>query len=83
MKKFIFIALIAVVLCSCDKIYDIEKMTPGSQESLMSDTKLVELTFEGHTHQFIFNHSFVGGYGGAYDVEIVHWPSCKYCQENK
>lgn len=82
MKKFIFIVLIAVILCSCNNI-DIEQMTPGSQKSLMSDTKLVELTFEGHTHQFIFNHSFVGGYAPTYDVEIVHWPSCKYCQENK
>jgi len=82
MKKFIFIALIAAILCSCNNI-DIEQTIPGSQKSLMSDTKLVELTFEGHTHQFIFNHSYVGGYGGTYDVEIVHWPSCKYCQENK
>lgn len=81
MKKFIFITLIAAILCSCDNV--VEEMTPGSQESLIPDTKLVELTFEGHTHQFIFNHSYVGGYLGTYDVEIVHWPSCKYCQENE
>lgn len=79
MKKFIFIILMAAILCSCDDI--VEKMTPGTSESLTPDTKLVELTFEGHSHQFIFNHSYVGN--GVYDVEIVHWPSCKYCQEDK
>ena len=71
----------ASILCSCK--FDQETLVPGSEKSLNDDTKLVELTFEGHSHQFIFNHSFVGGYGGSYDVEIVHWPSCKYCQENK
>jgi len=81
MKKFIFIILMASILCSCK--FDQETLVPGSEKSLNDDTKLVELTFEGHSHQFIFNHSFVGGYGGSYDVEIVHWPSCKYCQENK
>jgi hypothetical protein len=78
MKKFITL-LAAVMLCSCD--FDTENLIPGSEKSLENDTKLIELTFEGHTHQFIFNHSFVGGYGGSYDVEIIHWPSCKYCKE--
>lgn len=78
MKKFIFVILMAAILCSCDDI--VESTTPGTPESLIQDTKLVELTFEGHSHQFIFNHSYVGY---NYDVEIVHWPSCKYCQEDK
>ena len=55
----------------------------AKEKSLENDTKLIELTFEGHTHQFIFNHSYVGGYGGTYDVEIIHWPSCKYCETNQ
>lgn len=77
MKKFVFIILMAAASCSCDNV--VEKMTPGTPESLISDTKLVELTFEGHSHQFVYNHSYIGA--GVYDVEIVHWPSCKYCQE--
>ena len=80
MKKII--ALVGIILlCSCD--FDTETLVPGSEKSLNDDTKFVELTFEGHTHQFIFNHSYVGGYGGSYDVEIIHWPSCKYCEEDK
>ena len=80
MKKFITL-LAVVLLCSCD--FDTEAIIPGSEKSLINDTKLVELTFEGHTHQYIFNHSYVGGYGGTYDVEIIHWESCKYCKEDK
>ena len=80
MKKII-ILLTVVMLSSCN--FDTDTLVPGSEKSLNDDTKLVELTFEGHTHQFIFNHSYVGGYASSYDVEIVHWPSCKYCEENK
>ena len=81
MKKFILL-LAAMMLCSCD--FDAESLVPGSEKSLENDTKLIELTFEGRTHQFIFNHSYVGGYGiGSYDVEIIHWPSCKYCETNQ
>lgn len=71
-----------VILCSCD-IFEYKETSSRSQELLTSSAELVELTFEGHTHQFVFTHAFAGGYGTAYDVEIVHWPSCKYCQENK
>ena len=78
MKKIITLLGI-ILLYSCD--FDAESLVPGSEKSLADDTKLIELTFEGHTHQFIFNHSYVGGYGGSYDVEIIHWPSCKYCKE--
>lgn len=80
MKKIITLLGI-ILLYSCG--FDAETLVPGSEKSLEYDTKLIELTFEGHTHQFIFNHSYVGGYAGTYDVEIVHWPSCKYCEENK
>lgn len=78
MKKIITLLGI-ILLCSCD--FDTETLVPGSEKSLAGDTKLIELTFEGHTHQFIFNHSYVGG--GVSDVEIIHWPSCKYCEEDK
>ena len=80
MKKFITL-LVAMMLCSCE--FDPETLVPGSEKSLNDDTKLIELTFEGHTHQFIFNHSYVGGYTNTYDVEIIHWPSCKYCKEER
>jgi len=80
MKKIITLLGI-ILLCSCD--FDTETLVPGSEKSLNDDTKLVELTFEGHTHQFIFNHSYMGGYSSTYDVEIIHWPSCKYCEEDK
>ena len=80
MKKFIML-LAAIMLCSCN--FDAENLVPGSEKSLENDTKLIELTFEGHTHQFIFIHSYVGGKVDTYDVEIVHWPSCKYCEEDK
>ena len=78
MKKFILL-LTAMMLCSCD--FDAENLVPGSEKSLEDDTKLIELTFEEHTHQFIFNYSYIGS--GIYDVEIVHWPSCKYCETNQ
>ena len=81
MKKFIALLAAIMLLYSCDFVA--ENLIPGSEKSLEDDTKLVELTFEGHTHQFIFNPSYAGGTNGSYDVEIVHWPSCKYCEEYK
>ena len=74
MKKFfiiIVLAVTAILTVSCDHggIIDYDS------RQVLSGIKLVELTFEGHTHQFVFSHSL-------YDTELDHWPSCKYCEDS-
>lgn len=67
-KLFIIILAVTAVFTtvSCDRI------TEYDSRQVLSGIKLVELTFEGHTHQFVFSRNL-------YDMD--HWPSCKYCEE--
>ena len=72
MKK-LFIIILAItavfttVSCNHSGIMDYDS------RQVLSGIKLVDLTFEGHTHQFTFSHTL-------YDTELDHWPSCKYCE---
>lgn len=76
MKKILIIivlAVTAILTVSCNQssggIIDYDS------RQVLSGIKLVELTFEGHTHQFTFSHTL-------YDTELDHWPSCKYCEDS-
>lgn len=68
-KLFLIILAVTTVFTtvSCDRI------TKYDSQQVLSGIKLVDLTFEGHTHQFTFSHTL-------YDTELDHWPSCKYCE---
>lgn len=72
MKKLFIITVLAITTIlttvSCDRI------TEYDSRQVLSGIKLVELTFEGHTHQYVFSHTL-------YDTTLDHWPSCKYCEE--
>lgn len=68
-KLFIILAVTAVfttLSCNHGGIIDYDA------RQTLSGIKLVELTFEGHTHQFVVHHNL---------YELDHWPSCKYCEE--
>ena len=76
MKKlfFIILAVMAAMFTtvSCNQTTD--GIIDYDSRQTLSRLKLVELTFEGHTHQYVFSHSI-------YDTQLDHWPSCKYCEE--
>ena len=73
-KLFIIILAVTAVFTtvSCDQTSGGIKDYDAQQ--VLSKLKLVELTFEGQSHQFVFHHNL-------YDTELSHWPSCKYCAE--
>ena len=76
MKKFFIFIVLAVTAIlatvSCNQTSG--GIIDYDSRQVLSGIKLVELTFEGHTHQYVFSHSL-------YDTELDHWPSCKYCEE--
>ena len=76
MKKLFIIIILAVTAVfttvSCDQTSGGIKDYDARQ--VLSKLKLVELTFEGRSHQFVFHHNL-------YDTELSHWPSCKYCEK--
>lgn len=72
---FIWIILFCCTI-SCDELTsDIIK---EPEEIFQEESKLYEVTFEGHTHQMLWYKAYVGN--GVYDVEMIHWPDCKYCK---
>ena len=77
MKKFFIFIILAVTAVfttvSCDQTSG--GIIDYDSRQVLSGIKLVDLTFEGHTHQFVFSHSL-------YDTELDHWPSCKYCTDS-
>ena len=71
---FIWIILFCCAI-SCDELTaDIVK---EPEQIFQEETKLFDVTFEGHTHQMLWYKAYVGN--GVYDVEMIHWPDCKYC----
>ena len=77
MKKFFIFIILAVTAVfttvSCDQTSG--GIIDYDSRQVLSGIKLVDLTFEGHTHQFVFSHSL-------YDTALDHWPSCKYCTDS-
>lgn len=46
-------------------------------ESAANNSYLVDITIEGHTHQFLY-------YDGYYNHgPVEHWPDCKYCNSSE
>lgn len=77
MKKFfiiIVLAVMAILTVSCNQTSG-GSMSDYEEQRVQSDFSLIELSFEGHSHQFVFYH-------GLYDTTIDHWPSCKYCTDS-
>ena len=71
MKKFIalIIGVITLVTACGDNAAQASR-----QKYAHSDTYLVDIEFEGHTHQFVW-------YSCPYNSGPVgHWPDCKYCK---
>jgi len=87
MKKFLkdnfeivtFLFIWIILFCcaiSCDELTsDVIKQ---QEEIFQEESKLFEVTFEGHTHQMLWYKAYIGN--GIYDVEMIHWPDCKYCK---
>ena len=81
MKKFFIIIVLAVVLAvtailtvSCNQTFG-GSMSDYEGQREQSVFNLIELSFEGHSHQFVFHN-------GLYDTTLDHWPSCKYCTDS-
>ena len=74
MKKLFIIILTVTASIFTTVSCDHGGIMDYDSRQVLSGIKLVDLTFEGHTHQFTFSHTL-------YDTELDHWPSCKYCEE--
>lgn len=72
-KLFIIILAITAIFTtvSCNQTFG-DSMSDYERQREQYAFKLIELTFEGHTHQFVFGRNL---------YELDHWPSCKYCEE--
>lgn len=73
-KLFIIILAVTAVFTTVSCNQNTGGIIDYDSRQTLSRLKLVELTFEGHTHQYVFSHSI-------YDTQLDHWPSCKYCEE--
>lgn len=73
-KLFIIILTVTAVFTTVSCNQTTGGIIDYDSRQVLSRIKLVELTFEGHTHQYVFSHTL-------YDTTLDHWPSCKYCEE--
>lgn len=73
MKKLIIALFSLVMLTSCVAESEQQKKEK-IREAYQEKSELVELSFNGETHEFvIFRYS-------EYRNGIAHWPGCKYCK---
>jgi len=80
MKK-ILLVLAAILVTGCgEPEYIDSRLTDDPKMKEISVSKfsvLVDLTFEGESHQYVF-------YEKGYEGSLSHWEGCKYCkQRNK
>ena len=74
-----------IILCFaiCCLFTACNTLTSEDRKKLNSDqvqnvSTLVELTFNGETHEYVWYHQHTGQCGMA---SVAHWAGCKYCKE--
>ena len=78
MKNFIIYLLFLTVVCySCVTTPTNERTAVQKEYGDTRDTKLVTLTVNNESHEFVtYNYS-------KWENGIAHWPGCKYCKDLK
>ena len=66
--------MLAVTMCFASCNISDEEARRKTSSGVQSHTKLIDVTFNGETHEYVY---FIGGYQGS----IAHWEGCKYCKE--
>lgn len=78
MKKLLLLVLAAILVTDCgEPEYIDSRLTDDPKMKEISVSKfsvLVDLTFEGESHQYVF---YEKGYKGS----LSHWEGCKYCKQ--
>lgn len=84
MKTIILLISMAVAFVSCETQGTgtrIEKESPHKlpkvivAEQFKGMMLILDIEHEGNRHEFITTNSYNSG--------LTHWPSCKYCEDNK
>ena len=75
MKKVLDILVAIFFLMSCSDS-DREEQIKQYQVMIQKHTKLIEMEFNGSTHEFVW-------YGSGYAAGLAHWPDCKYCNSKQ
>ena len=65
--------LLSVSSCGYEDPRSPDASTGLKEEFVARHTSLVDLTYDGETHQYVF---FMVGYEGS----VSHWAGCKYCK---
>jgi len=87
---FLFLALIVSLAIACDTPAK-PPVEETIQKSMTTDTlyvngqynhyyDLVELTFHGETHQYVY-YKYTSAYAAS--ASIAHWPDCEYCKQKQ
>ena len=74
MKKIIAIVIGLLLLCSCTVTITTDDGKSKSSIEVQKHSELVEIEFDGHTHEFV-------RYSMGYEGGMAHWPDCKYCKQ--
>ena len=79
MKKFVILLFAVLALCAygCSGTSDGASINLDTDNMIVSGAgryALIELTFNGETHEYVIYRS---GYSGS----VSHWEGCKYCKE--
>lgn len=71
MKK-ILLLLVLLSTVGCDTRFTKDPEKIGRLVSSLAT--LIELTFDGETHEYVF-------YEKGYEGSLSHWEGCKYCKQ--
>lgn len=77
------LVLLAMVLPSCMSEQEYKRsLLQQFENSVESDCKLVDITFDGETHQYILYRT--GTYVSSENStgSLSHWAGCKYCKHH-
>lgn len=70
-------------IAACCIFTNCETQTPEQKKAadskmIQNEVSLIELTFNGETHEYIWFHMDSGQYSKG---SVAHWAGCKYCKE--
>ena len=81
MKKIILLISMAVAFVSCETGKRIEEESRHNSPKIIVTERydekgvlILDIEHEGNRHEFITSSLSYG---------LTHWPSCKYCEDNK